>query len=285
MGKDPRKRQKVLAAKRARLAARRARRRQPQAGPRLCGHGLSEIRRAPLLSCSITADLLSEGVGYVVVSRDLGAETAFASFMTDLYCTGVKSLVFTVIPAPQFRETMAAFEKQTKLRTVAPAYARKLVEQSAEYAASLGLSAPADLAKALAIFGDADPADCRDTFTFGKDGKPCFVASSFDSEPRRNMILNTLRARLGPEGFAYVIADDGMALAALEGNLPDGMDAGEEEDEERDGEESEADALADEIIAEGGAKGGGAAHPEAAEKKKFSFRKMLGFLGWRSGGK
>lgn len=57
----------------------------------------------------------------------------------------------------------------------------------------------------LPIFFDVDVTECTDTFEFGRDGKPTYIAGPYESEIQQMEILNTL-TKLGGTNFTYSAA-------------------------------------------------------------------------------
>jgi hypothetical protein len=104
--------------------------------------------------------------------------------MVDVYCLGVK-------------------------QALDPAAARKLVEGAVEYAHRLGLASHADYRLAKDMFGAIDPADCRDEFAYGKDGKPLYVAGPAEPTADSRAIVSTLFQSCGPAGFDFICPVEG----------------------------------------------------------------------------
>ena len=101
--------------------------------------------------------------------------------------------------------------------TSSPACARKLIEASVDYAGGLGFAPAVDYEEASVVFGDIDPGDCADTFTFGRDGKPFYVSGPYDSEEKRGRILAMLEARCGEGNYNYsVIVGDNPSPDSFE---------------------------------------------------------------------
>jgi hypothetical protein len=204
MPTDPRKRQKKLERK---AAGRKAKRQQLM---RVSSAGLiDQLRSAalyPVLHSYVTDDVWKEGLGWVILSRELPyGGVAFAIFLLDRYCLGVKNVVIGVEGRFSYETRVSKLRSQFHATEVAPAYTRKLVEGAVAYAESFGLHPHPDYPRAKLIFGDIDPAECHETFEYGKDGKPFFIAGPHDTPRRCQQILNTLAASTGgPENFHFL---------------------------------------------------------------------------------
>lgn len=179
----------------------------------------------------ISEDLFEAGIGQVVVCRFKGDGRVEAGvFLVDVFCLGVKDAFFGISPTEaQFREEFLgeAFAKTTPRPG---AWGRKLVEDAVSFAQSLGISPCADYKKGARVFGGINAADCTETFTFGKDGRPLLMGTPEDDPERLARIQAALTVRLGGDGFDHIVsdhdaeADSGTILAVdSHGNSDDGV--------------------------------------------------------------
>jgi hypothetical protein len=208
MPTDPRKRQK----KQERKAAKRKSKHQELA--RAQHTGLAERMAAsvkyPVLESWVTDDLWTQGMGYVCLSRALpNGSVAFALFLVDRYCLGVKNAMADVAGRFTYDSNMRQTRSRFTAREVSPACARKIVEQAVEYARALGLYPHPDYQKGKMIFGGIDAGECKEEFEFGKDGKPFFISGPNDTPERCRQIVRTLEQARGPGGYDYLIAVGG----------------------------------------------------------------------------
>lgn len=169
-------------------------------------HRVSAAASAPVWRCLINAALFEVGIGNVFFARQLpSGMVAGAFFLVDVHCLGVKDAFYREGDATKFEESLRSLGEMEDLRDADPALARKLVNEAAAYAADLGLPSSADFRVVEALFGDVDATACTDTFDFGKDGKPLFVAGPKDSPARIRQVVGTLERRLGPDGFHCIV--------------------------------------------------------------------------------
>jgi hypothetical protein len=236
MPTDPRKRQK----KQERKAAKRKSKHQELV--RAQHTGLAERMAAsvkyPVLHSWVTDDLWTQGMGYVCLSRSLpNGSVAFAVFLVDRYCLGVKNVIVDIAGRFTYDSQMRKMRSNFAAKEVSPACARKIVEKAVEYARGLGFHPHPDYQKGKMIFGDIDAGECKEEFEFGKDGQPLFIAGPRDTPERCRQILRTLDQSCGPGGFHYLIpfADpDAMPLDILgreDANLIGPEDADDEDEE------------------------------------------------------
>lgn len=228
-----------LAQRRADKAARRkkmlAERRKMEV-PR----GLPSAAKAaarPIYCCLVQKGLFETGMGTVVLARTLpDGSLAMASFLLDVFCLGVKDALYRQAFAHDIDEMKDTFGVSDPLLPADPSYARKLIREAVAYARSLGFEPHRDFADAEPLFGDisADASDA--TFTFGRDGKPLYLAGPLDAPAVVERRLAQLTERLGPDGFEFV--DDEELVDELVGVH---YDANEGPDEQEWAELDEAD--------------------------------------------
>jgi hypothetical protein len=169
-------------------------------------------------------------MGSVLLSRQLpDGRVAVAVFLLDVYCLGVKDAIAQILHRSTYEsEFVRKTRSQFTVRPMSPAAVRKLVEGAVAYAADLGIAPHPDYHKAKLLFGDIDPAECAEEFTYGKDGKPFFVAGPHDTPERCQQIMSTLTHRLGQDGFTFLIPLAGSGMTPIEQDYLD-------EDEEDEG--------------------------------------------------
>jgi hypothetical protein len=205
MAGNPRKRQQKLerkAAKRKEKKHLETRERSQSMAERM-----TAATRFPVLHSLVTVDFWDEGMGWALLSRLMpDGFVAVAVFLVDRYCLGVKNAGAEIVPRSVYEDQfLRKMQSRFDARKMTPAGVRKLVEAAVAYAHDLGFAPQEDYHKAKALFGDIDPNECDETFEFGKDGKPLFIAGPSDDPARCRRILATLTDRLGPNGFHFTI--------------------------------------------------------------------------------
>ncbi|HUE71954.1 MAG TPA: hypothetical protein VMP01_13795, partial [Pirellulaceae bacterium] len=135
MALDPRRRQR----KAERRNAKQREKRKELARRQSDGSLPARIERAascPILHACMADTIWNQGIGHVLISREIpGGNVAFATFLLDVYCLGVKDVFFNVASRAQYDWKMygqlAGMGKVIHLR---PESARKLIEGAVEYA-------------------------------------------------------------------------------------------------------------------------------------------------------
>jgi Domain of unknown function (DUF1841) len=180
-----------------------------------------DVRRAaaaPLHSCFAQDGLFEAGLGMVILTRKTGGDRfATASFLVDVYCLGVKNVLFRETDETEMKFFLETVEAGAPLAHVDPPYARKLLRDAVAYAQSLGLAPHADYAAVEPLFADVAPDACDAQFQFGCEGKPRYIPGPFESPTQVRRRLDLLHRRLGAGGFDFVEAVDAEdALAEMD---------------------------------------------------------------------
>lgn len=166
----------------------------------------AQALQAPLYECWERKDLFEPhvGIGTVVVTRKTpGNQVLMAAFLVDIFCLGVKDTHCMLLSENEYRFRLQQIETHQDLSETHPSCAKKLVEGAKIYAESLGFSPHKDYGFARKIFGDIQEKQCPRSFTFGRDGKPMYLAGPNDNAQFRKEVMNTLTAGLGKNGFHY----------------------------------------------------------------------------------
>jgi len=223
MATDPRKRQKKLQRRAAHQKSKHmSLMRQKSAG--LPGQ-LTAAAGCPIIDCLATMDLWDQGMGWIILSRQLpNGAVAFAMFLVDRYCLGVKNANANIGSRFDYNELILnKVKSQYQVKTISPADARRIVESAVTFARNLGFRPHADCQRACLLFGSIDPAQATEELEFGKDGKPMFISGPFDNAARCREILATLERSCGPGGFEFFLPMKpvgGNALEPPEEELP-----------------------------------------------------------------
>lgn len=178
MATSQKKRQKKLEQKKAKRKQKRtaiARRKQGGFAARLA------MGDPPVIDCIIGGELEKGGMASVLVSRRLpDGAIAWAMFLVDSYFLGIKDSYTNIDSPGDYSDRLDDWIRKQSDHS-APADARKLIEEAAEYGRSNGSPPRGNYRKAFAIFTGIDAADATRTFEFGKDGKPMYISGPFDS--------------------------------------------------------------------------------------------------------
>ncbi len=230
MARDERKRQKALAKKKQRTS--RIRKEANTLRNLSPTELVRAMQRGQWYGCY---EMASEGIHNLLCIRNSPTGPVGISFLVDRYCLGVKD---TAIVRGIDLGSISDYIAERDGRSVTPAYALKLITFGIEEAKKIGFQPPQEAATLLQIFHDVDPNSCTETFEFGKNGKPFYVAGPHDSQFRQLEILGTL-TKLGQGNFHFLLAgsDD---FGVLENSRPYELI---ELDEDKEEEEEDVETL------------------------------------------
>jgi hypothetical protein len=153
-------------------------------------------------------ELFERGLGQVVVARFKGGGQRVEAgvFLIDAWCLGVKNAFLTELTPATFQtKLLDRMRDECTVVPIEPACARKLIEQAVKYAAGLGFAPPPDFKQAARVFGGIKAADCPQSFTFGKDGKPLYFQGPNESPEQAERILVQLERRSGKGNYHFVV--------------------------------------------------------------------------------
>ena len=153
-----------------------------------------------------------EGMGCATIARrGPHGEVVGVIFLLDMYCLGVKDLTPYFGSESGWKQRMEHLNSgEGGMYAESPEAVRKLVEGAVEYAKSFGIEPCREWASAAHIFGDIDSSQCLKEFTYGRDGKPTFIAGPNDGPARIQQILNILSENPGDGNFHFMIPAESL---------------------------------------------------------------------------
>lgn len=220
MAANEQKRQKKLAKQQSKeKKAKRELARKKQELSSMSGR-MRLASRYPVLDCKVSAMTgMRPYLLTVALSRRIqGGEIALATFLLDGGCLGIKDAHGQYCTPGQYKELMEGMDSRQQMEDVEPERARALIEQTAQFAASLGFSPCEDFMKAFALFGDIDAAQCDEVFPLGDaEGKPMYISGPFDDAAKQRAILAQLKSVADGETPSFALGMSSPELQGLEG--------------------------------------------------------------------
>jgi hypothetical protein len=204
MAKSKRIRQKKLAAKRSKKVSKRKSAQSKEKHPH-SDRQIMPLAKCPIHETLIPDNLFEMGIGIAVFSRMLpDGKVALGMFLVDVYCLGVKDASIGELSMPEYEKFLTRGEPGWDWKEIDPECLVKLTLESIDYAANLGFSPHKDYRQAKKIFGTITGYACEQTFQFGMDGKPLYVAGPHDTPERIEKILKQLERAVGPDGYHFI---------------------------------------------------------------------------------
>jgi len=158
--------------------------------------------RTPIQHCLVSASLFEDGIGTLVLARGTTPhDVAFASFLLDVFCLGIKNTMFSTLDGESFERAMETMSGASVMVPVEPGYARKLLGDLAAWSRVIGFAPYRDFTVVEHLFGDVSVEASGTTFQFGRDGKPFYVPGPTESPSMVQRRIAQLRNTLGENGF------------------------------------------------------------------------------------
>jgi hypothetical protein len=211
MPRDPRKYQKALMKKRSKQKAASQHTSHRQASMSFSSQAI--IRRArtfPVLECWISASWQKEDPGLVEIllaRQQPDGNICFGVYLVDKYCLGLKN-TFANAGFSRTRyqnEIRDTIFRETKPQACPIELAHQMIYASIEYAARFGFEPEKDFALSQYMLAPRGELEEPYQLTFGKNGKPFFVAGPRDNAAR---ILKQLEKTAGPGNYDYIVPLD-----------------------------------------------------------------------------
>ncbi len=170
----------------------------------------SIIRRArtfPIFECLISSNWQSSDTDLIqvlIARQQPDGAICFGSYLIDRLCLGVKN---TLAKADQ---SLSIYENKIRATTFhagspekcSPELAHQMIYGSIEYAAKFGFSPEKDFDLSQYLLAPRGELAQPYNLTFGKNGKPLFIAGPFDDAEE---IIKQLEKTAGPGNYDYVM--------------------------------------------------------------------------------
>ncbi len=207
MSKHGSRQQKKLAKKKAKRTEKRAVLAQrAEAGIQ------SLLRHAgdwPILETTVPTNMWDEGMGQAIIARQMpDGRIAFAVFLVDTYCLGVKNAFCDIRTPFQYREFVDQIDSVGRQEPVNAESFAKLIHESVTFARAIGFEPHPDYQVARLLLVGIDPSLSTDRFEFGKDGKPFYVQGPNDSPGKAAAIMAKVKAAGGQSMIVFAEAPD-----------------------------------------------------------------------------
>ncbi len=162
---------------------------------------IQEAIKNDVHTCLISGDFEQGMVDVMVFKEAFSDVMVLAAFVVDLYCLGVKNTFIKPGTMEQYEHLINSPENSL----FSQEDAKKLIEEAVIYAEELGFKPHHDFKKTFKIFDNVDSSKSSVEFTFGKDGKPFFIAGPRDSPKKCSKIIKTLKDKFGQDGHHFMM--------------------------------------------------------------------------------
>ncbi len=208
MPRDERKRQKALMKKRSKQKT-ASQHKSHQSGilsasPQAI---ISLARTFPIYECLISDSWQKENPGLVQIllaRQQPDGDICFGTYLIDKLCLGVKD-AFANANFSRSRyqnEVRSKISRTTKLVECTPELAHQMIYESIDFAAQFGFQPHKDFMLAQYLLTPRGELEEPYKLTFGRDGKPLYIAGPHDNVGR---IMRQLEKTAGPGNFDYLV--------------------------------------------------------------------------------
>jgi hypothetical protein len=140
-----------------------------------------------------------------VARRVPGGRTLVASFLIDRLCLGVKDAYIVLSTAAEADQDIARRRSRATFEDLELADALQYIDGAVDFAARAGIAPHKSFSQARRIFGKTEPSREASPWTYGREGKPCFIQGPNDDSRRAREILDTLRATCGEDNYEFTV--------------------------------------------------------------------------------
>ena len=159
----------------------------------------TKARSLPLDKCYALENWEEAGMSLVIVSRKhVNGNVTFGGYLIDLLCLGVKDTFFRFNEASEEVEYII---ESGNLVEIDYTLAHNIIYGSEAFAGEYGLKPHKDWAVTQYILEPDEEEVPLIEITFGREGKPCYIAGPHDSQLFINNVLSTLNQNAGPGNY------------------------------------------------------------------------------------
>lgn len=160
-------------------------------------------RLLPIEKCYLADGYENRGLTVaLIVRRQPSGNFAFANFVIDRLCMGVKNAFANCNASEQdIEEYINRMEGNGDVEEITAEYLHNLVYASVDYAQELGILPDKDFKTAEYLLDEDLITDKIDNIEFGIDDKPFYIEGPFDNTKH---ILGLLTRSVGDDGFEFV---------------------------------------------------------------------------------
>lgn len=137
----------------------------------------------PIDNCYINVDWNITGLAQITIKRrQPDGGITFAALMVDTLCLGVKdTMLHYDVTNSGFSDFMMQYYRTSAAEEVTSDFVHQLIYQAIDYAAQFGLKPHRDFTRSQQFFTPRDKITEKETFVFGRDGKPTFISGPYDN--------------------------------------------------------------------------------------------------------
>jgi hypothetical protein len=199
-------RRKAALKKRRKDKARRKKRQQAAAVRPSRGH-VRRARNYPVFECLINPSWREGGLATILLSRQQpDGGIVFGVYLVDIFCLGLKNTYCNAnFSRARYAKVKPGIFVEEPPRDCPLDLAHQVIYGAIDYAAQLGFRPQKDFSLSKYILEERGALPESHHVSFGKDGKPFFMAGPYDNI---SAIRGKLERAVGPDNYHFLIPID-----------------------------------------------------------------------------
>jgi hypothetical protein len=165
---------------------------------------LHNARTFPIQECWISQDWKGgSGLVQILLARQQpNGKVCCGSYLVDKYCLGLKNtFAKTNLSLDRYQDHYEKMSERQTLTECTIELAHQMIYESIDYAAQFGFQPQSDWAQSQYMLQPRGELEEPYKLTFGKDGKPFFVAGPYDNVKQ---IIKQLNETAGSGNYHYI---------------------------------------------------------------------------------
>jgi hypothetical protein len=170
-------------------------------------------RNLPIYKCLISENWKKSNVATIfIVRQHVSGNLTFATYVVDLMCMGVKDSTYKYNMPEEVLQALHENAGKNNMTLVEIPYelAHNIIYSAVEYAAEYGFEPVPEFTSVTQYLleDDDDTIPLIDIHCGGRDGKPLYINTGFDSPAKEQQTLKQLEKTAGPGNYNYMLPED-----------------------------------------------------------------------------
>lgn len=166
---------------------------------------ITKARHLPFYESFINSDWQDTGLATMLISRKMPSGNLIAGiYLVDVFCLGMKDAHYHFnLNKENYEDLLNKYtDSQSGIQPENINHLHNILYGAIDYAETFGFLPHKDFSIAEYILDPDLITDGIDEIEFGKDGKPFFIAGSYDNY---NLIISTLVKKVGEGNFDFLL--------------------------------------------------------------------------------
>jgi hypothetical protein len=204
---EQRRQQKMTAKKSKQRKQQKSRNQMAQRLTSLAGK-MTAAGEGEVLRCvfGFSPGQLNGMIAVTLVRQGPRGQVAFANFLVDNWCLGVKDCAGNLMSLSDADETIREMGGRLQIEPLAAADAHAIVRAGIEYGESLGFPPSTDCRKLLPIWNGIPIGQLPEGVEMGRDGRPFYIVGPYDDVAMQSRVVSSLNESVGKGNYDVLTA-------------------------------------------------------------------------------